>query len=306
MDRRAILDMTSAPLFDVEHALVMYASSFVQLPAAAIYDVKVLARYAAVAKRCHIYMIGTLPKVELEEARQEGSKLIVGLTVAGQPHDLVMPLEDGFSLRHEGEIWYLENEAGERVEPSVSAMMMQLHRTTELLNFNIQYIGQAFGQAGERHALDRLVKHEKLQEIAVKGVGPHHQLNLLLIEVAPKTRMTTVLAPNAKKQDATGKRMAAGLDKLFGTTERVSLYEAAMIRYFQPKLNKEFKDSFPSTNLKVLQDCYAKDFAAVVAEFSIDPIPYFLCSDAIARRPDHIAKHDLRSQTDRKAFFSIT
>jgi len=55
-------------------------------------------------------------------------------------------------------------------------------------------------------------------------------------------------------------RIKKGLDKLFGTNEaeRTTLYEASLIRYFQPPFNKEFKNSFPSTNMKVLADCYDK------------------------------------------------
>ncbi len=44
------------------------------------------------------------------------------------------------------------------------------------------------------------------------------------------------------------------------------------------EINKEFKDSFPSTNMKCLQDCYDKDFSAIVAEFCFDEIPFLLRS----------------------------
>ena len=129
----------------------------------------------------------------------------------------------------------------------------------------------------------------------------HHPLSL-----GPANRIVTAFRPKAKQQDADCKRIAAGLDKLFGTTERerVSLYEAAMIRYFQPRLNKEFKDSFPSTNMKVLQDCYAKDFAAVAVSFAIDVIPYHLCSDTVPAKHSHTAYFDLHDEAGRKAFFA--
>jgi hypothetical protein len=297
--------MTPDKLFDVEHALIMYADSYVQLPAWAIYEEKHRKTYADVLKRCHIYMIGSLPKVDLIAARQDGKKLIVTLTTLGKSHEIDIPLKAGQTLKQEGEIWYIEDVAGGRFEPSTMAMMLLLHRKIELA-FDIQYVGQAFGKDGERNAVDRLLKHEKLQEIAVKGVGADRVLNLLLIEVMPANRILTAFTPNAKQQDTDGKRIAAGLDKLFGTTERerVALYEAAMIRYFQPKLNKEFKDSFPSTNLKVLEDCYVKDFTAVVAEFSIDEIPYHLSSDVVAAKHYHMAYFDLHKDADRKAFFS--
>ena len=80
--------------------------------------------------------------------------------------------------------------------------------------------------------------------------------------------MVTVFNHHAKNKDEDSSRIRSGIDKLYGTTEqeRIALYEAALIRYFSPPFNKEFKNSFPSTNLKILQDCYEKDFAAVIAE----------------------------------------
>ena len=43
-------------LFDVEHALSLYADSFCTFPAEAIYDKKLLARFEEVIKSCHIYI----------------------------------------------------------------------------------------------------------------------------------------------------------------------------------------------------------------------------------------------------------
>jgi hypothetical protein len=252
-------------------------------------------------------MIGALPKVDVREARQDARRLIVTMATLGKSHEVEIPLEADHILKHDGEVWYVENASGGRLGPSDVTLMMLLHRKIGL-TFKIDYIGQAFGKDGERNALDRLLKHEKLQEIAVKGVDADHRLNLLLIEVAPANRIVTKFSPAAKQPDTGGKRIAAGLDKLFGTTERerIALYEAAMIRYFQPKLNQEFKDSFPSTNMKVLEDCYAKDFSAVVAEFAIDQIPYHLCSDRVEAKYYHMAYFDLHDDAGRKAFFSAS
>jgi hypothetical protein len=102
-------------------------------------------------------------------------------------------------------------------------------------------------------------------------------------------------------------RIKTGLEKLFNTTEeeRVSLYEAALIRYFYPDFNKEFKDSFPSTNLKILRDCYEKDFSAVVAEICIDRLPFRLWSGRVDPKTYHIAIHDLHKSDERRMFFGM-
>lgn len=118
--------------------------------------------------------------------------------------------------------------------------------------------------------------------------------------------MITFFNPFAQNKEQGSERIAAGLDKLFDTNdaERATLYEASLIRYFQPKFNKEFKESFPSTNLKVLADCYDKDFSAIMAEISIDELPFQLRSETIAAAPSHMAHHDLHTDAARKVFFS--
>ncbi|MGJ4925979.1 hypothetical protein ACQR1I_11720 [Bradyrhizobium sp. HKCCYLS2038] len=84
----------------------------------------------------------------------------------------------------------------------------------------------------------------------------------------------------------------------------MSLFEAAFIRYFRPPFNDRFKDSFPSTNMKVLKESYAKDFSAVIAEINFDELPYQLFSDHIPVAHSHIANHSLHTEEERNVFFS--
>src|SRR5262249_3343054 len=153
--------------------------------------------------------------------------------------------------------------------------------------FKVLYIGQAYGDDGSRNAIDRLKKHETLQKIALQGVPEGYRLELLLLEVMPNTTVVTMFNPWAKEKDDGSKRIGFGLDKLFGTNEeeQIALYEAALIRYFQPKFNKTFKESFPSTRMRILRDCYDKDFSTVVAEINCDRLPYDLFSESVVAAP---------------------
>lgn len=78
--------MFSGKKFDVEHALSMYATSYVQMPAWGIYEADVVAEFRSRIDTCHIYIIGTLPAVEMVDDRSEGGKLIIGL---GEPLVLI-------------------------------------------------------------------------------------------------------------------------------------------------------------------------------------------------------------------------
>ncbi|MGQ3018666.1 hypothetical protein [Phenylobacterium sp.] len=293
--------------FDVEHALVMYARSYVTMPAFGIYEDELLAPLLDQIRHCHIYIVGMTPKLDLVGVAQEGCDLITSLEVGGNRYRMVWPMPEGLTLRGDGTAgWYIEDLAGEALFPDKLMIAQRLTSEHAAFDCKVLYIGQAYGDDGSRHALDRLKKHETLQKIAVKGIPEGYNLTILMLAIEPGNQLITMFNPFANDKRQGSDRIKKGLDKLFGTNEaeRTTLYEASLIRYFQPQFNKEFKNSFPSTNLKVLADCYEKDIAAVVAEICIDELPFRLFSDAVHPRPYHIAKHDLHTDEARRVFFT--
>jgi len=78
-----------------------------------------------------------------------------------------------------------------------------------------------------------------------------------------------------------------------GWTPPDVVYVPRWIRHFQPPSNEELKESFPLPNLKVLADCYDKDFSAFVSEICIDELPFRMISDAVPPFQYHTAKFDL-------------
>lgn len=293
-------------LFNVEHALGMYAYSYCTLPAEGIYNEEALRPYLKIIKACHIYIIGLLPKIEIKEVRQESRNLLMDVLVSGDSYNLKWPIPDGLNLKKIEEMCFLENETGDRFWISDENVFCSLKPQLKELNFKVLYVGQAYGRKGSRNVLDRLLRHETLQKISLKGVPDDFLLSLLLLEIQPCNQLYTMFNPRSKNNDdsVSSARIDAGLKKLFNTSEReaVALYEAALIRYFSPEFNKEFKNSFPSTNLKVLQDCYQKDFAGVFAEICFDRMPFYLYSDTIKPSPYHIAKYHLHEDSARRIF----
>lgn len=293
--------------FDIEHALSMYALDFCTIPAEAIYDTDALASLGNVLDKCHIYMIGYTPKIDFIGAEQKDQYLQLSFEILSEKHVLDYELPEGFTLKTDGDLWYVDDASGGRFWPNEIAMQAALAASTDAIKFEVKYVGQAYGQDGSRSAIDRLLKHETLQKISLKGVPQGHRLTLLLLSIEPSNQLITSINPFAKNTQDAGTRIQQVLSKLFNTNEkeRISLYEAALIRYFYPDFNKEFKDSFPSTNLKVLRDCYEKDFAAVVAEICIDNLPFQLWSSTVESKPYHIAKYDLHKSEDRRMFFGV-
>lgn len=293
--------------YDIEHALNMYADSFVILPAEFLYESEKLEEHKDVISKCHIYMIGFVPKIDLDCACEAERILTLKYNVHNEKIEIKLPIPDHINLKIDDEYYYFEDEKtpDSRFWFDDNSMQKMLHDHGKSIEFNIKYIGQAFGSDGSRNAIDWLLKHETLQKIAIKGIPDGYRLSLLLLEIQPENRLLTVFNPHSHIKDEHGTRIQAGIDKLNNTTEaeRISLYEAALIRYFSPEFNKEFKNSFPSTNLKILQDCYEKDISAVIAEICIDEFPFYLCSETVSPLKYHISKHDLHKEEDRKIFF---
>ncbi|WP_095151281.1 hypothetical protein [Pseudomonas sp. Irchel s3b5] len=292
--------------FDVEHAFGMYALSYCTIPAEGIYDKEALAPMMDVISKCHIYIIGYTPIINLIGATQVGQTLFVKFGLLEEEYIIKFDIP-GLTLRDEDGFLYLQNADGEKFWPSSEEFHSRLSNQTKAVTFKVKYIGQAYGQDGSRNAVDRLLKHETLQKIALKGAPQGHKLTLLMLAIEPSNQLITMMNPFAKNGDSGNARIKQGFDKAQNTTEaeKISLYEAALIRYFYPEYNKEFKDSFPSTNLKILQDCYAKDFSAVVAEICIDELPFTLFSEVVEPKLYHVARHHLHKEEDRKMFFGM-
>jgi hypothetical protein len=213
---------------------------------------------------------------------------------------------DGFHLK-KNEVWFVEDRDGVKYAATDEMVWNRLAQQHGPAAFDIKYIGRAYGRDGSRSSLDRLLGHEKLQEIALRGAPKGHEIALIMVAMQPNNQLITVINPHAQERSGGRSRIPAGIEKLYGTTEaeRVALYEAAMIRYFRPHYNIEFKDSFPSTNLKNLQDCYAKDFSPVIAEFALDSLPFWLRSDSVPSTEHHFAHYDLHLEEERRSFFQM-
>lgn len=302
----SLKEQLSGRRYDIEHALGMYALGFCTLPAAGIYDKERLRSLDTTIKDCHIYLIGYVPRITYIGANLSKERLSLRYTVHGDEYTIHGEVPSDYELRSSDGRDYLVDKAGKEYWPRSADIQRQLGKQSSANEFDVKYIGKAYGKEGSRNAIDRLIKHETLQRISLEGVPEGCTLTLLLLSIAPSAQLLTVINPFAAEQDD-GTRIAAGIDKLYNTTEdeRIALYEASLIRYFSPQYNKEFKNSFPSTDLGLLQACYEKDFGAVIAEICHDDIPFVLKSDTVPAAAYHIARHELHKEQDRKVFFSM-
>jgi hypothetical protein len=113
-----MIDIFKDKAFDVEHALVMYAKSFVTLPAFAIYEDEQIAPLLDQIRHCHIYIVGMTPKINPAGATQEGQELVTSLEIGGKRFDLRWPLPADVILKGNTENgWYVEDATGKKTFP---------------------------------------------------------------------------------------------------------------------------------------------------------------------------------------------
>lgn len=293
--------------FDVEHTLSMYADDFCYLTASQIYNQNIPDKILEIISRCHVYLIGLVPKIDISAVNQIGQTMFTEFQYLGDTHQVGTPLQDGYKLSKIDQEWVVEDIDGSLFAPDKWELLLELVKTTGFIDFDVQYIGQAYGKDGNRNALDRLRKHETLQRIAVEGVPDTHQLGILMLSIQAGNQLITLFSPNAEDKSQGEQRISAGIEKMENTPERerITLYEASLIRHFQPTFNKEFKNSFPSTNLKVLGDCYEKDFAGVSAEICFENFPFQFKSQKIKSTQFVIVQHNLHEEEGRKMFYGL-
>lgn len=274
--------------------------------------------------KCHIYVITSRPNpyfikssVVYEDNKISGE---IGYRVNGEERrlqfsDYPFELSDGgvvlrVSEYPHREIWTY-NDEGEKVR-YVSATYLAsiyggLESSGDLNTFRVLYIGQAFGQ-GNRTAQDRLASHATLQKILARTNHdrPDDEINIFLLQFERDQVISTMdgRAKEAINTDENEERLMRAIGNPPSKKQKISMVEAALIRYFQPEYNEIFKIKFPSTKLKTLRSCMDLDVSGLIVELDTSVTNFYLYSDVVESSTYHSANYDFVSHTDRESFFN--
>lgn len=275
-----------------------------------------------VANNCHIYLIGKTPVVSYckESFRYENGilsgKIIYRIEGASREKDFSFefPLSDGatevkLSSYPHREVITLDQSGNEiRYLPaSVISMGSGWHlENTELSDIEVLYVGQAFGD-GTRTAFDRLKSHSTLQKILAQAQyeSPEYEIQILTFEYAPYRIISQMggRAENVISDYRDIDRYRSIINNHLSEREQICLIEAGLIRYFQPRYNEIFKDSFPNDKHKILESCYDLDFSGLIVEINTDELSFRLFSPTVKPSYHHICKVDLLDPEKRWGFF---
>jgi hypothetical protein len=182
----------------------------------------------------------------------------------------------------------------------------------EKLDYEILYIGQAYGKDGKRTALDRLSSHETLQKIYMHSLSqnPDCDIWIMLTRFAQVSALFSLGDDLVNKDLNNEKRDLDLVDTFFSNNgfkfsekQKINFTEAALIKYFEPEYNIEFKNNFPNENHKSYSECYDLDIRALNIEVDTSEFIRKLYTEKVARNSRHSKLYEFRDDKDRLNFF---
>lgn len=179
----------------------------------------------------------------------------------------------------------------------------------ELLNLEVLYIGQAYGNSGERSAADRLLSHSTLQEVLAAQAHTSWWMEpVILLFTYDDPRLISKMDGRNSPEitgDADRAHFKSVYDEPLSPDHLVTIAEASLIRYFRPYYNIHFKGHYPTSEQKHLRDAYRLDYNAIITEIDTEDICISTFSEHHKPSGHHIAQFDLHDPSERFSFFTI-
>lgn len=271
---------------------------------------------------CHIYLICRRPRITLDPDNFAVTPSVISgrfRIQRGPTHDEVafalgnqigrddLQLECSYPHTH----FALVSPNGDKISHGKVGLLAHfVPAMQDHLNLEVLYVGQAYGANGERTAPDRLKSHSTLLSIYAEAASraPDQDIYIVLLNL----RYILLSSFDGRDGDviATDQEDTAHIDRVFDTKvpEQVwiNLSEAALIRYFCPKYNVLFKDTFPNPAHGSYSLCYDIDLNTLVVALETSSARTQFWSAAAPASWTHIAQFALHSPDERRAMFDIS
>lgn len=272
-----------------------------------------------VAEQLHLYMVCTRPRIAIVPDEFEASDDLCRCVFTAQHADdrqrieVEVPNVFGDAKVKLVSPWphgdfEIVAESGERLSWGRSSLLLTiLGYHDENLDLDVLYIGQAYGAAGARSARERLAAHETLQGIYGEAVrrSPDKDVFLVLLSLDEPygLMMFSPVAGDQQEIRETFQRLRSPVSE----QQRLNFTEAALIRYFAPPYNKEYKRTFPSPAHKTYAECYDLDLNAVAFEMETSEVLRTrLYSETVDRAWWHTAEFPLHDPAVRRSMFDFS
>lgn len=274
---------------------------------------------------CHIYMIHRRPRITLSPDSVTFSAAEVTGTFRVQKgggyedypfttRNSLGTSEVEFLSEYPHNLYEIrDRKTGESISRGKVALLAALagfaHQS--ILDLEVLYVGQSYGVEGARTAPARLMQHSTLQKIYAEAVmrSPDQEIWLTLWSFKAPTLLISIDG-HAQASPISDPEDDVHIDSITNATvseqQIINFTEAALIRYFQPPYNYEYKNSFPSPAHITYLQCYDLDLNAVGFQFDTSKLLCRLWSHAAKPRCDHSASFLLNSAADRKDMFDFS
>jgi len=278
---------------------------------------------------CHIYFILKRPKVTIdpESFKSKGKNI---------KFDLIIHQEDGYGIvnmsakflkaqsklelltEYPYNIFAIRDKQNIHLVTRPGTMIDSIENSSNIqpniLNYEVLYIGQAYGKNGKRTAINRLLAHETLQKIYTHSLtqNPESDIWILLTRFSQVSMLFSLAMCNVNGQKGNKERDDNLSEHFFNNqgfkfseNQIINFTEAALIRYFKPKYNIEFKDSFPNKSHKSYSECYKLDIKALNIELDTSEHIRNIYTKHTGNRSHHSATFEFDNNEDRFSFMDI-
>ncbi len=176
-------------------------------------------------------------------------------------------------------------------------------------DLEVMYIGQAYGRTTRKTIDYRVSHHEKVQKIALEILDSGSTEEVLIIGIKIKTNDigTSIVSIDSNTEASTLDEIEAlvkSAQKRTTEGQEITIYEASLIRYFQPRLNIEYKETFPSVDYPSYEEIYDTDFEYCAMTIDTKPVFVRLFSNHVPERKYvHNQHYPLRTKSDKESLF---
>ncbi len=216
------------------------------------------------------------------EYKTKEVKLLNGLDHTKIKIDLIYPYKTmTLSIMDED---FLQNDSSLNAPITLTAEDIFQTFACEFVNkmeYEVLYIGQAYGADGNRTAIQRLSSHSTLQKILSEANlnYPTKHIFILLMQISESLNL--LFDGCAKKymedDETANNHLKSVICDLPKEKQVINITEAALINYFKPIYNERLINNFPNPKSKSYKQYFDLDYNALTVEVDME----FDCSPSI-------------------------
>lgn len=284
-----------------EFAILMYLDTYQTLQQTELQQFGKTQKIFTANNPCNIYFILKRSRLSLDPTycfkKKDFIELKYFIHIQDKKHERKFRMKNKnfdeyeFKTEYPFNYFHLISKKGQGLDYSykLAVVVDEIHKRTNaiepLLDFEVLYIGQAYGEDGTRTPIERLDSHSTLQQIYSEAIqrNPDSEIWILLGSFTQKniSVINGLISIPIENENKDLKRLMNfnNLSKPITEKQKINFTEAALIKMFLPKYNKEYKNTFPNPAHTSYNECYNLDINAIFVELDTSEMRRCLYSE---------------------------